>query len=87
MAEAVLLCSSVMMQCRKGSAESELLCNHSSGSGEGCSLQWEHAVPERQGGHYQPIYECSSRTMLHKKWEEWINNLLLLKLGFLLKEI
>lgn len=86
-AEAVLLCSSLMMQCRKGSAASELLCNHSSGSGEGCSLQWEHAVPELQGGCYWPIYECSSRMMLHKKWEEGVNNLLLLGFGFLLKGI
>lgn len=85
--EAILLCSSLMMQCSKGSAESELLCNHSSGSGEECSLQWKHAVPELQGGRYWLIGECSSRTMLHKKWQEEINDLLLLALGFQLKGI
>lgn len=85
MAKRVLLCSSLMMQCRKVSAESELLCNNSSGSGGGCSLQWEHAVPELQGGQYWPIYKCFSRTMLHKKQEEGINNVLLLRLGLLLK--
>ena len=87
MAEAVLLCSSLMMQCRKVSAESELLSNRSSRSGEECSLQWEHAVLELQGGCYRPIYECSSRMMPHKKREEGINSLLLLGLGFLLKGI
>lgn len=80
MAERVLLCFSLMMQCRKVNAESELLCNHLSGSGEGCSLQWEHAVPDIQGQCYWPIYVCSSRIMLHKKQEQGINNLLSLDL-------
>lgn len=87
MAEAILLCSSLMMQCRKGSAESELRHNHSSGSGGGYSLQWEHAVPKLQGRCYGPTCECFSRTMLHKKWQGRINNLLPLVLGFLLKGI
>ena len=38
-------------------------------------------------GCYRPMYEYSSRIMLHKKREEGINNLLLLRLGFLLKGI
>lgn len=87
MAEAILLCSSLMMQCRKGSAESELRHNHSSGSGGGYSLQWEHAVPKLQGRCYRLTCECFSRTMLHKKWQGGINNLLPLVLGFLLKGI
>lgn len=72
--EAILLCSSLMMQCSKDSAESELLCNHSSESGEECSLRWKHTVPELQGGYYWLVCECSSRTMLHKKCQEEINS-------------
>lgn len=81
MAERVLLCFSLMMQCRKVSVESELLCNHLSGSGKGCSLQREHAVPEIQGRCCWPISACSSRIMLHKNQEQGINNLLSLDLG------
>lgn len=81
MAERVLLCFSLMMQCRKVSVDSELLCNHSSGSGKGCSLKREHTVPEIQERCCWPIYECSSRIMLHKNQEQGINNLLSLDLG------
>lgn len=80
MAERVLLCFSLMMQFRKVSVESELLCNHLSGSGEGCSLGMEQAVPEIQGRSCWPVYACSSRIMLQKKQEQGINNLLSLDL-------